>query len=283
MNKEISYSVAIRTIGKAGEKYIKLLDSIAQQTIQPQKIIVVLPIGAKAPEKHLGTEIFVYSPKGMITQRLYALEYIESDFILFCDDDVEFPSGFVQNLLTTAVDANMDCLAGPLLSFFPPRNIKYFFASVLGGACVMLHNRKHKYVHLLKSGGWSYNWSIDITTHKVYDTDSFPWTCFMIKTKAIKNISFEDELWAEKTGYAAFDDQIFCAKLKLNGFKSCIVSDAHYIHNDAKTSTLEKNYIPIYARSYNRRIYWHRFIYNMSKNYISKMIASLCFYYSYTR
>ena len=41
----VKYSVAIRTLGTAGEKYIKLLKSIDAQTIKPEKVIVVLPEG----------------------------------------------------------------------------------------------------------------------------------------------------------------------------------------------------------------------------------------------
>ena len=41
----ISFSIAIRTLGRAGAKYQKLLDSIAQSEIQPEKVVVVLPEG----------------------------------------------------------------------------------------------------------------------------------------------------------------------------------------------------------------------------------------------
>ena len=38
-----NYSIAIRTLGRAGEKYQKLLDSIAECNRQPEKVIVVIP------------------------------------------------------------------------------------------------------------------------------------------------------------------------------------------------------------------------------------------------
>lgn len=281
MEKKLSYSVAIRTMGTAGEKYNKLLQSIEKQTIQPEKVIIVLPIGCKQPFTYLGCEKFIYAPKGMISQRMAAIEYTESDFILFCDDDIEFPEKFVEILLNDSKATGADCLAGPLLSFFPPRNLKYFISSCLGGACVMIHGRKEKYVRLLKSGGWSYNWSIETGEHKIYETDSFPWTCFLIRRKSLINICFDDELWAEKHGYAAFDDQIFSAKLKINGYKSCIVSNAEYVHNDAKTSTRGTNLLPVFARAYNKYVYWHRFIFRLSNNNIEKLFAVVCFYYSY--
>ena len=60
-----SYSVAIRTLGTSGSKYVKLIDSINRQTIKPEKIIVVLPKGYDIPKYHIGNETFVFSEKGM--------------------------------------------------------------------------------------------------------------------------------------------------------------------------------------------------------------------------
>ena len=65
MKQKFTYSIAIRTLGTAGEKYKKLLDSIVKLSIQPEKIIVVLPEGYAPPEYRLGAEEFVYSQKGM--------------------------------------------------------------------------------------------------------------------------------------------------------------------------------------------------------------------------
>ena len=79
MSKAFTYSVAIRTLGTAGEKYEKLLASIDRQTIRPDKIVVVLPRGYEPPQPILGCEEFVFSDKGMVPQRLAALEYIDSD------------------------------------------------------------------------------------------------------------------------------------------------------------------------------------------------------------
>ena len=37
-----SYSIAIRTLGKGGEKYKQELESICHQSIQPDKVIVYI-------------------------------------------------------------------------------------------------------------------------------------------------------------------------------------------------------------------------------------------------
>ena len=73
--KGFRYSVAIRTLGKAGEIYQKELDSLNNQTIRPEKIIVYLAEGYDKPKETIGWENVVYVKKGMVAQR--ALEYKE--------------------------------------------------------------------------------------------------------------------------------------------------------------------------------------------------------------
>ena len=96
--KSIDYSVVIRTVGKASEKYNKLLESIRKLNPQPKEVIVVLPIGYSLPQQRLGWERFVFSEKGMVKQRLYGMNTCNSSFALFCDDDVEFKPDFVEKL-----------------------------------------------------------------------------------------------------------------------------------------------------------------------------------------
>lgn len=274
-----SYSVAIRTIGTAGEKYIQLIKSIGAQTVKPDKIIVVLPEGCAVPERIDGNEEFVFSLKGMVSQRLTAVNYTDSKYILFCDDDVELSPDFAELLLNTLELGNYQCASGPLLSFFPPKKAKYIIASLLGGACIMLHGRKDTYTRLLATTGWSYNHTIDTKVHKTYNADSLAWTCFCINRETMLSIKFEDELWLQRNGYAAFDDQSFFTKLKLYGYKTCVVSDAAYIHNDAKTSTQGKTDEIVYNYSFNQAVYWYRFMYSVSNSVWRKRWVTVCFAY----
>lgn len=54
--KTPSYSVTIRTLGSAGEKYAATLDSIAKQKIKPEEVVVVIPYGYDLPKERLGYE-----------------------------------------------------------------------------------------------------------------------------------------------------------------------------------------------------------------------------------
>ena len=42
MNEKIDYTAVVRTLGTAGEKYQKLLNSLILQTVKPKDIIVYI-------------------------------------------------------------------------------------------------------------------------------------------------------------------------------------------------------------------------------------------------
>ena len=274
-----TYSIAIRTLGTAGEKYRKLLESIDRQTYRPEKVVVVLPNGYTPPQDILGYEEFHFSAKGMVIQRLAALKYINSKYILFCDDDVSFNNNFCEALINTLEKSEYTCAAGPLLSFFPPDGVKYIFASLLGGACKMLYGTNYQYTRILSTGGWSYNKNINTSSRNIYKADSLAWTCFMINSNVLRSIHMEDESWIDANGYAAYDDQTMFYKLVVNGYQTAVVSDAIYEHNDGKTSTKNLKLEPIYAHSRNHYIFWHRFLYLPSKNTIDRLWKKICIHY----
>ena len=275
MSEAFSYSVAIRTLGTAGEKYEKLLASISRQTILPEKIVVVLPHGYQPPAPILGCEEFVFSDKGMVPQRLEALNDIDSDYTLFCDDDVELIPQFMERLSDALLHHGYSVAAGPLLSFFPPKGAVYFLGSIVGEASVMAHGRKDTYVRILGTGGFSYNRSIDLDHHRIYNTESMAGTCFCASTAAMKAARMTDELWLEKNGFAAWEDRVMLSKLIVNGYRACIVSDAEYAHNDGKTSVKKLKLEPVFARGFNHYVYWHRFLYTPAKG-MRRLKLKLC-------
>ena len=57
----MDYSIVIRTIGKAGEKYQALLNSIDRLEKKPCEVLVVLPRGYDKPKERLGYEKFIYN------------------------------------------------------------------------------------------------------------------------------------------------------------------------------------------------------------------------------
>lgn len=56
----MEYTAVIRTLGKAGEKYRCLLDSLVNQTIKPSRILVYIAEGYAIPKETIGWEEYIY-------------------------------------------------------------------------------------------------------------------------------------------------------------------------------------------------------------------------------
>ncbi len=276
----INYAIAIRTLGTANEKYHKLLESIKKLEPQPKEVIVVLPEGYKEPKEQLGYEKFVHSKKGMVAQRLYGLYQTDAEYILFCDDDISFSSDYIQKLYKPMKEGKADITVGPLLEFFPRKSLKGLRPILTSETMPTLFN-KHKYTHILRGSGWSYNRINLDNCNEYYETESAAWTNFFIKREVMLALDFEKELWLDKFGYAALDDQTMFYKLYKMGYKTLVVTNATYCHEDAKTSTQNLKLEKFYAEGFNHYVFWHRFIYNLDNNPFGKILDKICFNYWY--
>ena len=110
------YSIYIRTLGKGGEKYEKLLLSIRNLTIQPQEVVIVLPYGYAEPQERLGYERFAFCEKGMIKQRVFAIDNAKTQYVLLLDDDVEFSPDFVEKEYKAMMAANANCCIAKMIN-----------------------------------------------------------------------------------------------------------------------------------------------------------------------
>ncbi|WP_221919994.1 glycosyltransferase [Sellimonas caecigallum] len=275
---DIDYSVIIRTTGKAHEKYQGLLDSIKRLKPLPKEVIVVLPEGFDVPNENLGYETFYFSPKGMVIQRLTGIRKCKSKYALICDDDVMFDENFVQKLYRPIEKGLCKISIAPLYSFLPRRGFNTILCTLMANAVPTLFHQR-RYITVLRSTGYSYNRHLDRKNTKYYVTQSAPWTCFFGEVQTIRDIKLEDEKWLDMHGYSAMDDQTMFYKAWLQGEKTVTVSDAYYIHLDAKTSRKNNRNPVFYSCGFNRVVFWHRFIYNQEKNRIKKGWAFVCFKY----
>lgn len=275
---EINYSVIIRTIGKAGEKYQNLLNSIAALIPQPKEVIVVLPEGYEEPAERLGWETYYYSPKGMVAQRMYGVEKCKTPYALILDDDISFGPDFVQKLHEPIAQGLGGLSSGPLYSFLPEKGIRSF-VNVLSGAAVPTLFHKNRYVSVLRTAGYSYNRKLNSQKQRFYESQSLAGTCFYAEIAALKGVGFNEEIWVDSNGYSAYEDQTMFYKAWLNSVKTIVVADAFYVHLDAKTST--RNNKPVVTRCLimNRIIFWYRFIYSMEKSLLKKAWARIAFAY----
>lgn len=274
----IDYSVVIRTTGKAKEKYAGLLASIASLEPQPQEVIVVLPEGYELPEERLGSETFYFCPKGMVIQRMTGIQKCKTQYALICDDDVQFSSDFVQKLHEPLAKGIGEISIAPLYSFLPQKGLRAVVDAIKGsGVPTVFH--KDRYCSILRTTGYSYNRKLD-ASKKYYQTQSAAWTCFYANTDTLRSIDFETEQkWLDAHGYSALDDQTMFYKAWLRGIKTIVVTHAFYEHLDARTSTREYRDPVLFSSTFNRIIFWHRFIYSQEKNTLGRIWAWSCFAY----
>ena len=107
----MEYTVVIRTLGKAGEKYQKMLDSLKTQTILPKEIIIYIAEGYEIPKETIGIERYVYVKKGMVAQRALPYNEVKTEYVLFLDDDVYLPPNGVERLYDALVENNANVIS----------------------------------------------------------------------------------------------------------------------------------------------------------------------------
>lgn len=107
----MEYVAVIRTLGTAGEKYQTLLNSLDQQTIQPSKILVYIAEGYRIPKETIGKEQYIYVKKGMVSQRALPYNEVDTEFILFLDDDLFLPNDFVEKMFSFLERNNADVIS----------------------------------------------------------------------------------------------------------------------------------------------------------------------------
>lgn len=269
MNSSFHYCACIRTLGNAGEKYIKTLQSLDEQTIQPNKIIIYIAEGYPLPKETIGKEIFVHVKKGFIAQRALDYKEVDTPYMLLLDDDVCFPNNMVEKLANEMAENNGDCIAA---NTFLNHNmsVKQKIVAAIGFTFPMRTNRWA--FRIRKSGAYSYN---NNPTQPVYETQSAAGPCSLWKKEAFLAIHFEEELYFDRFRYCLGDDQLMFNKAYQNGERILISYDAECQHLSAKTGHAAENpqkYIELGAISF---LIWHRTCLRTSKTKLDCIAAHI--------
>jgi glycosyltransferase involved in cell wall biosynthesis len=276
--KNLDYSVVIRTLGLAGEKYQRMLEAIDKQTIKPREIIVVLAEGYALPPEQLGYERFVYSKKGIVTQRSVGALEAKGDYCLFLDDDMLFEPDMVEQLFKP-IQAGIAEVSFPLLTEMLPHGIGKYASMLCATAVPMICGTKDNYVKILRTGGWTYNSHVDESVVRYYKAQSAPGGIYLALREAAVKIRFQEEDWLQLTSFSLPDDQINFYKYHVLGYRIVGVSGQKLWHLDGGGNSHDRQLKATYALAKHRTIFWHRFIYKIDKNPFSKMWSVLCFSY----
>lgn len=266
------YTVLIRTLGTAGDKYLRTLQAIDCQTVKPEKIYVALPHGYDQPKEGLGNETYLYVQKGMVAQRAFAFTLIESvEWVLLLDDDVEFAPDFVENLLNAGEDNHADAVCPKILSGGGKRSYVHHILNTVTLTRQESDKFPDYFIRISRGGGYIVN--SQINKDKVYLTQSGIGICSLCRLEAMKAIHFEQDLWLEKYGYALPEDQVFFYKMNLYGFKVVYTPKYEFVHLDAKSgAVIGRDAVARRARNYrlagrNFTLFWYLYVYRQVRGW----------------
>ena len=274
----MNYTVVIRTLGTAGEYYQRTLNSLLEQTIKPQAIIIYIAEGYPIPKETVGVERYVYVKKGMVAQRALPYDEVKTEYILFLDDDVYLPPNGVETLYREMTEHKAQVISPCVFSNHQVSWKSKVVQSVMGKEVARLWGDRWGY-RVLRTGGFSYN---NNPTKPVYESTTNAGPCFFCKKSDFLKIRYEEELWLDETPYALPDDQVMFYKMHLCGLKILTSFDSGIVHLDAGSTmqgNKEKVLRTIYSEYRNKTIFWHRYLYSRESNFLMKGWCRLCFGY----
>lgn len=270
-----TYSVAIRTLGTAGEKFHRELESLYAQTVQPERVVVYIAEGFARPEFTEGEEEYVWVQRGMVAQRALRFDEISSDYILLMDDDVLLAPDSAEKMLYALVDNNADCVGADVFqNHRMPLRTKVFAALT---NLVFPHRGQRWAFKVHRSGSFSYN---------AHPKKNFYWSqscggpAMLWRKDALLNIHLEDELWLDKLGFAYGDDQLETYKLYSNAGRLGVLYNSGIINLDAQSSSgvFRKSAEHVYVRTKASFMIWWRTCFKTGKDTTcSRVSAALAF------
>lgn len=265
----MEYTAVIRTLGTAGEKYQLLLDSLVAQTIHPTKIIVYIAEGYPLPKETIGWEQYVYVRKGMVAQRALRYEEVQTEYILFLDDDVYLPEHSVELLYRYLIENNADVISPDVFPNAERSLISKIMMAISGRMLARRDDGKWGY-KVMRNSGYSYNSS---PKSGGYWSQTNAGPCFFCTKSAFLKIRFEEELWMDNLKYALGDDQVMFYKMYLMGLKQLTWFHSGIEHLDAGSTLRDEDKAQrmVYADFRFKTIFWHRFIYLPETSAIKKL------------
>lgn len=274
----MEYSVVIRTLGKAGEKYQRMLDSLKLQSIFPKEIIIYIAEGYDIPKETIGIERYVYVKKGMVAQRALPYDEVSTEYILFLDDDVYLPTDGVERLYNALQENDADVVSPDVF----PNAERSFLSSMLmavSGRMVARRDDGKWGYKVMRNSGYSYNNS---PRKSVYRSQTNAGPCFFCRKNDFLSIDFQDELWMDNLTYALGDDQVMFYKMHLCGLKVLTIYDSGIVHLDAGSTmmSMDKKRSMIYSDFWFKTVFWHRFIYKPERCWGVRCYDFVCLAYA---
>lgn len=277
MKSKMEYTAVIRTLGTAGEKYQQLLNSLQQQSIQPKDIIVYIAEGYPLPKETIGKERYVYVKKGMVAQRALRYDEVQTEYILFLDDDLYLPTNAVELLYDELKEYNGNVISPDVFPNSRRPLVPELLMLLSGRMRVRRGDEKWGYM-VMRNAGYSYNKN----PKGVLQSQTNAGPCFFCKKKDFLKIEFQEELWLDKQKYPLGEDQVMFYKMHKKGLRVLTSYDSGILHLDAGSSRIseEREKRIIFSDFRFKTIFWHRFIYSCEASFLLKIWDIMCIGYA---
>ena len=274
----MNYTAVIRTLGTAGEKYQHLLASLDNQTIPPNKIIVYIAEGYPLPAETIGKEQYVYVKKGMLAQRALDYNEVDTEFILFLDDDLRLSTDEVAKMYEYLNKYNADVIAPDIFN-----NASRSFASelmmTLSGRMMPRRYDGCWGYKVMRNSGYSYN---KHPRKNVYQSQTNAGACFLCRKEDFLKAQICQELWVDQVKYPLGEDQVMYYKMHLRGMKVMTYYDHGIEHLDGGNNmSADKERTLIYSDFRFKTIFWHRFILKPERRILAKLGSCIALAYTF--
>lgn len=276
----MEYTAVIRTLGKGGEMYRKMLVSLLEQTLPPADIVVYIAESYPLPQETVGKERYVYVKKGMVAQRALRYNEVKTEYCLFLDDDVYLPPKAVETLYRELSENDAQVISPSVFANHAVPLKDKVRLTLLGREVCRPFGRRWGY-KVMRNGGFSYN---NHPVKPVYESQTNGGPCFFCRKEDFLKIHYEDEMWLDKAYYAFPDDQVMFYKMFRCGLKILTSFDSGIVHMDASSTVSdseEKTVRIVYSEYRNKLIFWHRFIFLPERNPLVKAWSIVALAYTY--
>lgn len=280
MKLNVSYTAVIRTLGVAGDKYQRLLDSLKSQSIPPQDILVYIAKGSPLPEETIGVERYVYVNKGMVAQRALAYDEVNTEYILFLDDDLEFPADTVENMFAILNRHNGDVISPDIY----PNSDRPVYSEIMmtiSGRMRPRYRDDYWGYKVMETAGYSYNKK---PMRDVYPSQTNAGACFLCRKEDFLRIHFEEEIWLDRMSYPIGEDQTMYFKMYCSGMTVLTWYNHKFIHLDAGNNmSYEKELKRLYCDIFFKSVFWHRFLYLPQRSMLKRFrsVFSIVYYLTF--
>jgi GT2 family glycosyltransferase len=246
----------------------RTLQSLQEQTILPEEIIIVIPADIEPWDTGIPGVRFIQAKRGMVTQRAAGIVAAKNKYLLLLDDDVVLARDTSELLLNAIYEQNAECIVPHWNETRSNMRIVRVLLALFGISIA----KKTGGVYYTAGGGFYY--PEQKPTGAPWDTQGGAGAVIMVNSEfCIKNACLGDESLQEISVYALREDGAFILDIFRNGGRCMMIGGVSFIHLGGTTkldpSRLEMAFV---AQIYNSYIFWKNYI---KPQYTRSMYARL--------